>query len=83
MLVPFSFSSNQDDQDMKVNDILQWMGPQTAGGLIATGYTPTGSTLSNYTNAKDYYNDFKEYFLAEVDSNDPLESRRNCILFII
>ena len=82
VLVPFSFSSDQDDQDMKVNDILQWMGPQTAGGLIATGYTPTGSTLSNDTTAKGYYNDFKEYFLAEVNPNDPIENRRNCILFI-
>jgi len=82
VLVPFSFSSDQDDQDAKVNDILQWMGPQTAGGLIATGYTPTGSTLSNYTTASGYYNDFREYFLAEVDPNDPLESRRNYILFI-
>lgn len=82
VLVPFSFSSDQDDQEMKVNDILQWMGPQTAGGLIATGYTPTGSTLSNDTTAKGYYNDFKEYFLAEVNPNDPIENRMNCILFI-
>ena len=82
VLVPFSFSGDQDDQDAKVDDILQWMGPQTSGGLIATGYTPTGSTLSNSTTASGYYNDFKEYFLAEVDPNDPLESRKNFILFI-
>ncbi|MGA1863735.1 MAG: PilC/PilY family type IV pilus protein [bacterium] len=82
LLVPFSFSSYQTDQDIKVNDILQWMAPQNDGGLIATGYTPTGSTLSNKTVVKEYYNDFKEYFLAEVDINDPLDCRRNYVLFI-
>ena len=82
VLVPFSFSSDQAQQDAKINDILQWMGPQNAGRLIATGYTLTGSTLSNSIVVDEYYNDFKEYFLAEVDTNDPLYCRTNFVLFI-
>jgi len=82
VLVPTSFSPDKDVQNQKVDEILQWMAPQDSGGLISIGATPTGSTLRNDTVVTGYYNDFKEYFLAEIDKKDTLSCRRNAVIFV-
>ena len=82
LLVPLSFSTDQSVQDEKVNEILRWMGPSNNGGLIATGYTPTGSTLKNANPDPNYYDDAYSYFVNEVIPNDPLSCRKNFIIFV-
>ncbi|MGA1796331.1 MAG: PilC/PilY family type IV pilus protein [bacterium] len=82
VLVPISLSADKEVQGQKVDEIIQWMQPQDEGGLISIGATPTGSTLRNDTVVSGYYNDFKEYFLAEIDKKDILECRRNAVIFV-
>ncbi|MGA1842137.1 MAG: PilC/PilY family type IV pilus protein [bacterium] len=82
LIVPFSFSGEQEDQDIVVDKIQQWMGPQNDGGLIATGSTPTGSTLKNATLDTDFYNDAYSYFVNDVFVKDTLWCRNNYILLI-
>ncbi|MBN2374363.1 hypothetical protein JXL19_11315 [bacterium] len=83
LIVPFSFSTEPSVKDSKANEILQWMGPQNSGGLIATGYTPTGSTLKNLNPDPNYYDDAYSYFANEVIPGDPLVNcRNNYILFV-
>ncbi|MGA1839548.1 MAG: PilC/PilY family type IV pilus protein [bacterium] len=82
LLAPFSFSTDQSVQDEKVNEIIQWMEPQNRGGLIAAGYTPTGSTLKNTVSDTNYYDNAYSYFVNEVIPNDPVSCRKNLILFV-
>ncbi|MGA1843839.1 MAG: PilC/PilY family type IV pilus protein [bacterium] len=82
VLVPISLSADKEVQCQRVDDILQWMESQDAGGLISIGATPTGSTLRNDTVVSGYYNDYKEYFLGEIDKKDTLSCRRNAVIFV-
>ena len=75
LLVSISTSVDQADQDQKVNQMLSWMNLQNHGGLVATGYTPTGETL----------NDAYSYFVNSLIPSDSLSNqgcRKNFILLV-
>lgn len=49
LLVPISISTDDSVQSPIIQKILAWMELQNDGGMVATGYTPTGPTLINNT----------------------------------
>ncbi|MGA1794782.1 MAG: PilC/PilY family type IV pilus protein [bacterium] len=82
LLVPIAFSSDKEVQDEVADRIEQWMAPQNDGGLIANGYTPTGSTLKNANPDTEYYDDAYSYFQNDVIPQDVSGCRRNFVLLI-
>jgi len=82
LLIPISFSSDKEEQDEIADGIEQWMAPQNDGGLIANGYTPTGTTLKNDNPDTEYYDDAYSYFQNEVIPQDDSGCRRNFVLLI-